>query len=61
MDGAGPEAEDSDSDSEDEVGVAGQTPQEREKHRRIKILAASLKIPYEKAAVIDEMTASKGI
>ena len=61
MEGAGPDDEESDEDSEEEAALAEQTPEERERHRRIKRMAASLKIPYDKAAVIDQMTASKGI
>jgi hypothetical protein len=61
MEGAGPEDEDSDEDSDEDGALAEQAPEERERHRRIKRLAASLKIPYDKAAVIDQMTASKGI
>jgi hypothetical protein len=61
MDGAEAEPSDSDEDDDEDPALADQTPEEREKHRRIKRMAASLKIPYDKAAVIDEMTASKGI
>lgn len=61
LEGVGPEAEDSEDDDEEDEGLAELSPHERERHRRIKRMAASLKIPYEKAAVIDEMTASKGI
>ena len=61
MEGVGPDDEDSEEDSEEDGAAADQTPEERERHRRIKRLAASLKIPYDKAAVIDHMTASKGI
>ena len=61
MDGVEAEPSDSDEDDDEDPALADQTPEEREKHRRIKRMAASLKIPYDKAAVIDEMTASKGI
>ena len=61
VDRTGLEDEDSDEDDEEEAAMDEQTPQERERHRRVKRLATTLKIPYDKAAVIDEMTASKGI
>jgi len=45
----------------DEEELAAKTPAEQERQKRITRMAASLRIPYAKAAIIDEMTASKGI